>query len=137
MKPTLILAEDQVQLREQLHCELIEDFEVLEACENGQEAIDAIIRHEPDLALLDIVMPQRTGIEVIREIKKRTLVTKCPRFVILSGIQHPQKVAEAFEAGVTDYLFKPHDIEKLIRVLFAVYRDTFSRSKEAYSRTPK
>ena len=52
----------------QLRLEKHEDVEIVETCSNGREGIRAIKTHKPDLVFLDIQMPGRTGLDVVREV---------------------------------------------------------------------
>ncbi|WP_312644779.1 response regulator [Hydrogenoanaerobacterium sp.] len=71
---------------------------------NGQEALDLIIRHEPDLMLLDIQMPILNGIEVMKEADKAGIL---PRTIILSGYDEFKYAQQALRHGADDYLLKP------------------------------
>lgn len=77
--------------------------EIYEA-ENGQEAIDLTLRYQPDMLLLDVQMPVKTGLDVMKEVEKAGLE---PVIVILSGYDAFTYAQQAVRYGAKDYLLKP------------------------------
>lgn len=80
-------------------------FEVCGACENGEEALAAIIRSSPDLVITDIRMPEIDGLELIRRV--RSLDMEQPIFIVLSGYGEFEYARTAIRYGVRHYLLKP------------------------------
>lgn len=80
-------------------------FEVCGACENGEEALAAIIRSSPDLVITDIRMPGIDGLELIRRV--RSLDMEQPVFIVLSGYGEFEYARTAIRYGVRHYLLKP------------------------------
>jgi CheY-like chemotaxis protein len=115
MKPTLIIVDDMKHIRESLLSSLSEDFDVLDCVASGQEALEAVRTHQPQLLLMDVVMPQMSGIEAARMILGEC--TPAPTIIMLSGLKEENIVLQAFEAGVADYLVKPVEPETLRKVL--------------------
>ena len=74
----IVLAEDHTILREGLHALLSADpdFEIIGEARDGREAVRCIEKLEPDLLLMDLSMPRMSGMDAIREIKKRILKLK-------------------------------------------------------------
>src|SRR5258708_8321999 len=93
-------------LREEL--ELLEDVEIVAEADSGTAALDQIVRHRPDLVVLDLQMPAMGGLDVVRRLKHETQV---PVIVILTA--YDQFAIKAFEAGAIDYLLKPVGQERL------------------------
>ena len=89
-------------------------FSVIGRADNGKDAIDMIKDTQPDVVLLDLVMPQMDGITVVENIKKKTSMLKNPAFIILSAVGGEQMTEEAFQAGANYFLMKPFDKDILV-----------------------
>jgi DNA-binding LytR/AlgR family response regulator len=103
-----VLADDERLMREQLRVRLAEvwpDLEIVAEAKNGQEAIDAVHTHRPDLVFLDIRMPEKNGLEAAREIGEACHV------VFITA--YNEYAVEAFESGAVDYVLKPAERERL------------------------
>lgn len=87
---------------------------VIGRADNGKDAIDMIKDTQPDVILLDLVMPQMDGITVVENIKKKTSMLKNPAFIILSAVGGEQMTEEAFQAGANYFLMKPFDKDILV-----------------------
>lgn len=89
-------------------------IEIIAAYEDGQSAINGILSLRPDIALMDISMPGRTGIEILKELKELEVPTKV---VFISGYQSFTYARDAVHYGAVDYLLKPVIEEELLRAL--------------------
>lgn len=87
---------------------------VIGRADNGKDAIDMKKDTQPDVVLLDLVMPQMDGITVVENIKKKTSMLKNPAFIILSAVGGEQMTEEAFQAGANYFLMKPFDKDILV-----------------------
>jgi len=89
-------------------------FDVIGIAANGQEAIEQARKLTPDLILMDIVMPVKSGLEATKEI-----LAEFPKMkiVALSTIDQQGMVLKALEAGCCDYVAKPFESAKLIQTL--------------------
>lgn len=87
---------------------------VIGRADNGKDAIDMIKDTQPDVVLLDLVMPQMDGITVVENIKKKTSMLKNPAFIILSAVGGEQMTEEAFQAGANYFLMKAFDKDILV-----------------------
>lgn len=107
MSIKLLVADDEETIRRgvakyiQLHTDR---FDKIYEAENGQEAIDITLKYQPDIILLDVQMPLKTGIEVMQEIDKAGLH---PMIVILSGHDDFKYAQQALKYGAMEYLLKP------------------------------
>jgi DNA-binding response OmpR family regulator len=75
-------------------------------------ALSMILAEKPDLVLLDIMMPDVSGLEVLRYMRREPDLEKTP-VVIVSAKTLPADIRTGFEAGATEYLTKPVDVEVL------------------------
>ncbi len=106
LKKTRILVADDHAIVREGYCKVLEqepDFEIVAEAADGEEAIRLTTELEPDVALLDIIMPKINGIEATRKIKE-----KCPNVtvLILSAYDDDQFVFSSLEAGAAAYLLK-------------------------------
>ena len=114
-----------------------EGFDVFTAC-SGEDALRVFAEEKPDLTLLDIVMPGKDGVEVLREIKSTT-----PAAIILmmSAYHMVDRAVEAMKLGAYDYLIKPFHLADMIATLHRAsemlslrvrVRDNVERAKGRY-----
>lgn len=110
-KTTILLAEDEQSLG-QIVKETLEtrDFEVL-LCENGEIALEVYKEKQPELLVLDVMMPKKDGFTLAKEIRKEN--DSIP-IIFLTAKSQVQDVLEGFSIGGNDYLKKPFSIEELI-----------------------
>ena len=87
------------------------DFELIDTCANGKQAIESIVHYKPDLVFLDIQMPDFNGFEVLIALPSRLK----PMIVFITA--YDQYAIKAFEACAFDYLLKPFDDERFFDVL--------------------
>ncbi|SHI08679.1 two-component system, response regulator YcbB [Clostridium collagenovorans DSM 3089] len=78
--------------------------EVIGSCNNGIDAIQDIIDLKPDIAIVDLLMPNKDGIAVVNECREAGSNTK---FIMLSQVNNKEMVAKAYEKGVEFYIHKP------------------------------
>lgn len=74
---------------------------------DGPTAIQKIEEDPPDVVLLDLVMPQMDGFEVMREVAKRKLI-KMPKLVLLTNLGQKEEIEKGLELGAQDYIIKAH-----------------------------
>ena len=109
---TALIADDEEAPREQLLAALREawpELQIVATADNGVDAWDAFLEHEPDVCFLDIRMPGLSGIDVARRIAGRAQVV----FVSAYGDQ----ALAAFDAGAVDYVLKPVGAERLAQAV--------------------
>jgi len=91
-----------------------EDFEVIAEAENGLEAIERFREHKPDIVTMDIVMPEMTGIEALKEIMA---LDPSANVVMCSALGQDSLVMEALDSGAKDFIVKPFQPGKVIDVV--------------------
>ncbi len=113
MTTTVILADDHAMFRQGLVplLDAEHELELLAQAGNGREAWELIEALEPDVAILDISMPEMTGIEVARKTVDAGLST---HVVLLTMHEDPSAALEAQEAGAVGYLLKDNSFEELV-----------------------
>jgi DNA-binding LytR/AlgR family response regulator len=112
MMPTAILADDERLMREQLRSRLEQvwpELQILDEAKNGEEAIQLVEKHQPDLIFLDIRMPIKTGLEAAQEIGNKAHI------VFITA--YDQYAIQAFDHGAVDYVLKPADVERLSKTV--------------------
>jgi two-component system, NarL family, response regulator DesR len=115
----VLIAEDQTLVRGALRAllELEDDLAVVAEVGRGDAVVDAALEHRPDVALLDIEMPGRDGIEAARALA--TAVPTC-RAVILTTFGRPGFLRRAMEVGAAGFLVKDAPVAELARGIRAV-----------------
>lgn len=117
----IVLADDHTMFRQGLR-ELIErktNLVVVGEASNGREALEQVQQLVPDILLLDIQMPEMTGVEVARELA-RTLPNV--KIIMLTMYRQDEQLVEAINAGARAYLLKDADASELIGVIERVSR---------------
>ena len=120
-KHRILIVDDEAAIRDMLCLALdAAGFNVLEA-ENAQQAHASIIDHQPDLVLLDWMMPGTTGLELLRRLKRDELTAKIPIIMLTAKAEEDHKIA-GLDAGADDYIPKPFSPRELISRVNAVLR---------------
>ena len=108
-KATVLIIEDEAAIRHFLRVSLgAENLKVVEA-EDGASALAAANRYRPDIYILDLGLPDRDGMEIIRELRGWT---RNPIIVVTARTQEDEKV-RALDMGADDYLTKPFGVQEL------------------------
>ena len=101
-----------------------EDLEVVGTAKDGEEACKMIKDKEPDVVLLDIVMPKLDGLGVLDKIKHDTSIKKYPSFIMISAIGNEKITENAFIYGADYYIMKPFDNDMVISRIKQVKQHT-------------
>lgn len=113
--PKVVVAEDNSELSNYI-CRLIQDICQVRTAKDGAEALSLINEWQPDLVLTDIMMPNKDGIELCKELKAKPSTQSIP-VVVLTALTNRDSLLRGWEAGADEYLFKPfHPTELLTRV---------------------
>ena len=116
-KITILLADDNADFANNLKAciEKQEDMEVIGIARDGVEAVEMIKNTNPDIALLDVIMPHLDGLGVLEEINKTMLLSKLPLCIMISAVGQDKITQKAIALGAQYYVVKPFDIETLIK----------------------
>lgn len=110
----MIIADDEPEVRYGMTKHIdwkSHGIEIVACCANGSETYNSIILFRPDLVLLDINMPEMSGIEVIEKIRKEDIPVS---FIILSGYDDFSYAQQAIRLNVDEYLLKPCSISEIL-----------------------
>lgn len=118
----VLVIDDSAPTREFLQtCLTSAGCEVITAA-SGVEAVPLVTRQQPDLVLLDIVLPGVDGLEVCRRLKAEAATRDVP-VIMVSGLRHPANVRHARDVGAQAYIWKPFNEEELLAVVSAALDD--------------
>jgi two-component system response regulator DesR len=95
------------------------DISVAACARDGQEALDAVLTHKPDVFITDIEMPKMTGLEVAAELKRRRTGT---RVVIVTTFARSGYLRRALDTGASGYLLKDRPAEELADAVRRVHQ---------------
>ena len=117
---TLLLVDDEPQIRRVLQTTLFDAGYGVILAKNGQEGIDTVVREHPDLVLLDINLPDMSGFDVCRLIR----LSFAGPILILSVRNSVRDKIDALDAGADDYIVKPFAMAELLARVRAALRRT-------------
>ncbi len=111
-RPWVLVADDNSDMRQYLLRLLSERYNV-RAFPNGQETLDAVRKHPPDLVLTDVMMPHLDGFGLLRELRSDPNTSTIP-VILLSARAGEESRVEGIERGADDYLVKPFTARELL-----------------------
>nr|WP_260440112.1 response regulator transcription factor [Cohnella lubricantis] len=116
-----MIADDNSFIREGMKIILtsFDEFDVVATVEDGAQAVEYCRRHEADVALLDVRMPNMNGVEAARLLAEQTKVKP----LILTTFDDDEYILEAVKAGARGYLLKNNDPERIRDAIKSVYND--------------
>lgn len=112
---SILIIEDHDDAREALRALLELEGHHVAAADTGPRGLEMATQHPPEIALVDIGLPEVDGYEVARRL--RGLGTRCPYLIALTGYGQPDDVKRARDAGFDAHLLKPVDPDALATVL--------------------
>ena len=113
IRPTVLLVEDEPAQRELLAYNLeAEGFDVITA-DNGEDGLILVDENDPDLIVLDWMMPQLSGIEVCRRLKSNSKTRQIPVIMLSARAEEVDRV-RGLETGADDYVVKPYSVIELM-----------------------
>jgi len=120
MPINLVLADDHPIILDALEnlCDQEKDFKVVARCVNGEETLQAVRKHRPDILVLDIRMPKKSGLEVLRQMKQENLPI---RVVVLTAALDEEEVLEALNLGVAGVVLKEMAPNLLVQCIRKVH----------------
>jgi len=110
MKPHLVIADDEANIR-RLITILLRSYDLSEA-QDGRHALQLIREVQPDLVLLDDMMPEMTGLEVLNAVLGDPLIASIP-IILISAKGQRAEIEQGLQSGATRYLVKPFESQAL------------------------
>ncbi|MGB9817522.1 MAG: DNA-binding domain-containing protein [Thermovenabulum sp.] len=106
--------------------------EVVAEAEDGDEAFGKILLLKPDIVLIDLLLPGKDGVEIVKEVKERGLNTY---FIMISQVETKSMVGKAYESGIEFFIKKPINVIETVKVISKIeelikMRNTLDKIKE-------
>lgn len=119
-KRKALIVDDEVHITELIAVNLEEDFQVI-CCHDGLQAVKIAEKENPDIILLDIMLPGIDGFEVCRRIRDREVTSKIPIIMLTVKREESDKII-GLKLGADDYITKPFSVNELLARIDAVLR---------------
>lgn len=119
-KSTILVVDDNRELLSFLYTILSEEFRVI-AASDGKEGLEKAVKYLPEMIVSDVVMPEMTGIEMVRRLQSNTCTCHIP-VVLLSSKADVENQNEGLELGVDDYITKPFSASYLVTKIWNIIR---------------
>jgi two-component system KDP operon response regulator KdpE len=130
--PRILVADDESQLRRAVRRSLEGHGYAVREAEDGSSSLRELAAFKPDVVLLDLVMPDMSGVDVCRELRKASQVP----VIVLSVVGEERRKVEALDAGADDYLTKPFGMDELLaRIRVALRRGSADRAQASVIKT--
>jgi DNA-binding NarL/FixJ family response regulator len=120
----VIIADDHPVMRSGVKSVLLKDpnIEILAEAKDGEEAYNLILKHQPDVALIDVEMPKMTGLEIVRRISTENIKT---RFIFLTMYKDEDMFNEALDVGAFGYVLKENAVEDVLESIKIVAKGRY------------
>ncbi|MFP4497590.1 MAG: response regulator transcription factor [Vulcanimicrobiota bacterium] len=129
MKNKVLLVDDDDQILRSLRTYLeLESYEV-ETASNGVEALQKIKQYDPEIVVLDIMMPEMDGFEVMEKIKENPETEKLP-VIMLTAKGQDVDVLKGYRMGAASYMTKPFNLNELVENIEMVMNDWGKRQTQ-------
>lgn len=119
MNETILVAEDQAHIRALIEFKLKNSGYRVVAVEDGEQALTKAVEVQPNLILLDVMMPLMTGIEVLSILKQREETKSIP-VLLVTAQSSESEILKGLEMGADDYItkpFSPNELAARIRMI--------------------
>jgi two-component system, OmpR family, phosphate regulon response regulator PhoB len=120
-RPTILVVEDEVPLLTLLRYNLEKQGFRVEEASDGQDALLRVAETKPDLVLLDWMLPQLSGLEVCRQLRRRPATRDLPIIMVTARVEQQDSV-RALDIGADDYITKPFAMDGLLARIRALLR---------------
>lgn len=123
MTRQILLIEDEPNIAEAIRFLLTRDGFAVAHVANGSDALAAIVHHSPDLVILDLMLPGKSGLQILTEMRAQTAMATLPVLMLSAKGQERDREA-ALAAGVSAFMTKPFDNREMrdaVRVLLGAH----------------
>ena len=117
IRPRVFLADDHLEFLKLEMAHLQPHFELVGTADDGASVVSEVLRLKPDVVVVDITMPKKTGIDALRELLKSGSTSK---FIFLTVHTREEYVAACLEEGAAGFISKSQMKAHLIRAIYAV-----------------
>ncbi|EMS74323.1 DNA-binding response regulator [Enterococcus durans IPLA 655] len=114
----ILLIEDDHDLAKMVEIYLKREGFITKLCSNGREGLEETSKFQPDLLLLDLMVPEINGLEILRQVR---VVSKLPVIIVSAKESETDRVL-GLKLGADDYITKPFSIKELIARIEAIFR---------------
>jgi two-component system chemotaxis response regulator CheY len=115
---SIVIADDNDMMRSILRAMLRrEEYDVIGEANNGQSAIEIVNRLKPDIVCMDVIMPEKSGIDALCEIKVANPATEV---IMVTGNSDPETVQESIQNGASGFIIKPFNAARVLDTLAKV-----------------
>ncbi|HYB93559.1 MAG TPA: sigma-54 dependent transcriptional regulator [Vicinamibacterales bacterium] len=128
MAGSILLADDEEKILKTLGRALRDDGHDIVTAANGTEASRLLGERSFDLLIIDFLMPDRTGLDVIRDLAATTPDSERPAVIMMTAHGSIESAVEAMKLGARDYLQKPFDVDELLVLVRRALEDQRARS---------
>jgi len=128
MKEKILVVEDELDIVRMLEYNLKKEGFRVASCRDGDDALQAATKEQPDLILLDLMLPGIDGLEVCKALKKESKTSSIPVIMLTAKSQESDKIV-GLELGADDYVTKPFSPRELIARIKAVLRRAKEKEK--------
>lgn len=125
----LLVAEDERDLNKILCSKLKKERYIVDSCYDGQTAMDYLGRSSYDGVILDIMLPGKSGFEVLQEMRRNGDQTPV---MFLTALSDTRMIVQGLDLGASDYMVKPFQLSELLARLRVMLRTTTVRNENIY-----
>lgn len=126
-KKKIVVADDEPFILSALQDTLSEEFQVFTAS-NGREAVELVGKVNPDLIILDVMMPEMDGLETTRVLKQEKSISSTP-IILLTAKGQITDIEKGFKSGADAYIVKPFSPARLIEKVEEIFEKVEMRKK--------
>ncbi|MGN1015046.1 MAG: response regulator transcription factor [Butyricicoccus sp.] len=126
----ILVVEDEPRLRELICARLQQEHYSVDSCPNGKDALDYLACAQYDLLVLDIMLPEISGLELLRRLRGQGDVTP---ILLLTALDSISDRVSGLDAGADDYLVKPFAFDELLARIRVLLRRRFGSVSNIYT----